>query len=132
MRTLTLIVVLILSFAAQAERTVTWTAVEDFTNLSEAIVTHSDLKDPFSVRFRNIYRADITDMVDKPDMRLWCGEIAAKNSFGAYTGFVPFLLNESGYFKLGGSDDEYGMNIIAIRAFCEDSPSWAHGRIEDQ
>lgn len=45
------------------------------------------LKDPFSARFRNVYLSDsqIGPMV--------CGELNAKNSYGAYVGFRRFFSN---------------------------------------
>lgn len=40
-------------------------------------------KDPESAKFRKL-RADA-------DLRQVCGEVNAKNSYGAYTGYAPFL-----------------------------------------
>lgn len=42
------------------------------------------LKDPESARFRN------ETVREDRDETIVCGEVNAKNSFGGYTGFVPF------------------------------------------
>lgn len=42
-------------------------------------VIRESLKDPDSAKFRNIYEV--------------CGEVNAKNSYGAYTGFKKFVIN---------------------------------------
>lgn len=67
-------------------------------------------------------------MEDKPDTYVWCGDIAAKNSHGAYGGFAPFALAKSGRFNLGGKNDKHGFNIILVRGLCGDAPNWAWGR----
>lgn len=43
-----------------------------------------DLLDPASAQFRDLY------VTQTGDARALCGEINAKNSYGAYTGFRPF------------------------------------------
>lgn len=50
----------------------------------KAAIAH-DLKDPSSARFREIvaYRTSAGDTII-------CGEVNAKNSYGAYAGFEPF------------------------------------------
>ncbi len=55
------------------------------------------LKDPESAEYRNIRRVDRSSMI--------CGEVNAKNAFGAYTGFKPFVVNGSGA-KLNFSVDD--------------------------
>lgn len=60
-----------------------------------------DFLDPDAARFRNLYL--ITDKV-----RALCGEVNAKNKFGAYTGFRPFyaLDQESGQIGTGVAPDD--------------------------
>lgn len=54
-------------------------------------------KDPSSAQWRNLYMA-------KGGMTLLCGEVNAKNSYGAYTGFKRFYSNgESTFTALEGS-----------------------------
>lgn len=47
----------------------------------------SRMKDPSSVQYRGI-----RSFVTSGNQRIICGEYNAKNSFGAYTGFEPFLV----------------------------------------
>lgn len=56
----------------------------DFNIMIEGI--KSDLKDPDSAKFRNVF---ISMYKGKPTL---CGELNAKNSFGAYTGYKRFLM----------------------------------------
>lgn len=50
-----------------------------------------NFKDPASVRYRNlaVYR-----QINGKELAL-CGEVNAKNSYGAYVGFVPFYADDS-------------------------------------
>lgn len=52
---------------------------------SVKIRTAEKLKDPESARFRNLR------IVDYKGGKLICGEVNAKNSYGGYVGFAPFL-----------------------------------------
>jgi hypothetical protein len=47
----------------------------------------SELKDPDSAKFRNIR------MQEADGAKFVCGEMNAKNSYGGYVGFTPFLTN---------------------------------------
>ncbi len=51
-----------------------------------------DMKDPNSTQFRDIkqYKYGTFDVV--------CGEVNAKNSYGAYTGFKPFVVIDKAPF----------------------------------
>lgn len=57
----------------------------DEKKLREALEDH--LKDSESARFRGFRQS-------KPENGVWtlCGEVNAKNSYGAYSGFEPFLV----------------------------------------
>lgn len=49
---------------------------------------HSELKDPSSVQIRKL-------MVETDEKCVrWCGEINAKNSYGAYVGFYPLFVGK--------------------------------------
>lgn len=48
-----------------------------------------DLKDPSSAQFRNVR------LVSYSDGRVVCGEINAKNSYGAYVGFSAFMATDT-------------------------------------
>jgi hypothetical protein len=80
------------------------------------------MKDPGSVQFR--------DIASYSDQKLVCGEVNAKNSFGAYTGFVRFYV-DNGRTHL--SDDPNGpyptydeMCLAAARG--EIAPSEAYAK----
>lgn len=59
------------------------------------------MKDPWSVRFR--------DVSVSPKLKSYvCGEVNAKNSFGAYEGFMPFMFNaENGDVIFVNPKDDY-------------------------
>jgi hypothetical protein len=44
------------------------------------------LKDPASAQYRNL------GIGDAPGTASWCGEVNARNGFGGYAGFKPFLI----------------------------------------
>jgi len=70
---------------------------EDDGDLKAAFAA-SALKDPSSVQLRNVQAND----------RVICGEYNSKNSYGAYSGYQPFVFNR--LIKdlwLGDSDNEY-------------------------
>jgi hypothetical protein len=63
--------------------------------LRQLIAEHSELKDPFSAQFRNVYAREVRG--DKEGDRvkhIYCGELNAKNGFGAYTGWSKFLAHD--------------------------------------
>lgn len=66
---------------------------------TKALITR-DLKDPASAQFRELTMVDAGMMV-------LCGEINAKNSYGAYVGFKRFYSASMGDLKAieGGKDD---------------------------
>ena len=51
-----------------------------------------DLKDPGSAQFRNIRGIQATAETGKSATYI-CGEVNARNSFGGYVGFTPFVYN---------------------------------------
>lgn len=60
-----------------------------------------NFKDPASVRYRNlaVYR-----QINGKELAL-CGEVNAKNSYGAYVGFVPFYADDS-YSNMPENDQD--------------------------
>lgn len=64
----------------------------------------SVMKDPESVKFRNVKYIKGNDDNDYV-IGTVCGEYNAKNGYGAYTGYKPFLINLSmkskGFFSKG-------------------------------
>ena len=70
-------------------------------SIQDAKKTIADsLKDPDSVKFRNVKKSDRTGAV--------CGEFNAKNSFGAYVGFSPFGVTADG--TVMDAPDTEGLN----------------------
>lgn len=68
---------------AQTEADTSWLVSKAKTNLTE------DLKDPGSAQFRGLYLAE------SGPLYVLCGEINAKNGFGAYVGFRQFFATDS-------------------------------------
>lgn len=52
-------------------------------------IAAAELKDPDSAKFRNLFVSKYEDEL------VLCGEMNAKNSFGAYTGYKPFMTAKS-------------------------------------
>lgn len=50
----------------------------------------NDMKDPESARFKNVR------LVPYSTGKVFCGEVNAKNSYGGYIGFMPFVAGISG------------------------------------
>ena len=83
---------------------------EDDSDLKAAFAA-SALKDPSSVQLRNVQAN--TDVI--------CGEYNSKNSYGAYSGFEPFVFQRSiKDLWLGDSDNTYSHS-----AFWKDCPNAA-------
>jgi hypothetical protein len=70
----------------------------------------TELKDPYSTQFRDLREQQTAGM------RLICGKVNAKNSYGAYTGFKPFAITPDNVLVAAGADPvvatAYG-NVIA-------------------
>lgn len=87
----------------------------------------ANLKDPFSVQYRNVRVAfdvaarDVwTDLPFGDKITFVCGEYNAKNAFGAYTGFHPFQW-DSGKAKVWKTDLEAMREFVdpAIKQNCD-------------
>ena len=84
------------------------------------MINHTRLKDPFSVRFRNTYLKVATHTSGEV-VRVFCGELAAKNSHGAYTGFNRFFVFGTGQMFTIVEDD---VSVIFFENACKDSPGF--------
>lgn len=71
-----------------------------FVAKAKAALTR-DFKDPMAAQYRNlaVYRS-----INGKDIVL-CGEVNAKNSYGAYVGFAPFYADENSATLKSGPDD---------------------------
>jgi hypothetical protein len=77
----------------------------------KAAFAASALKDPSSVQFRNV----------KANSEVICGEYNSKNSYGAYSGFEPFVFKRSiNDLWLGDGDNSYSSS-----AFWKECPNAA-------
>lgn len=64
-----------------------------------------DLKDPESARFRNVFTKE-NKKEDGSISYLVCGEINAKNSYGAYVGYKPFYYSDGWGERLSSDNQE--------------------------
>lgn len=72
-----------------------------------ALATHSimaQVKDPDSVQVRALYVANVMPAGDRE--RILCGEFNAKNSYGGYVGFGPFV----GYIRYSANGQIAAVN----------------------
>lgn len=64
-----------------------------------------DMKDPDSTKFRNVIYTKKDEKEDGSMSGVVCGEVNSKNSFGAYSGFSPFVvvvtMKSKGVFSSG-------------------------------
>lgn len=68
-----------------------------------------DLLDPQSAQFRNFYAVSSGNGHDYV-----CGQINAKNSYGAYTGFKAFYVDSIGNVQLDTPDNKLGDIVPSI------------------
>lgn len=66
------------------------------------------LKDPDSAQFRNVHIG-----IDILGNKKVCGEINAKNAFGGYTGFTPFVFHGRAAILSGPPQDQLDYFSIA-------------------
>lgn len=97
-----LIVVLAFSIAQGCRPT----KVDHEQRIPGLISDHSELLDPFSAQFRGLRYEGFKSTGWEAET--WCGEINAKNSFGAYTGWQFFRLERR---KSGNADPEVDFKI---------------------
>lgn len=94
----------------------TWEPLKDETELRKVFVEKSNLKDPFSVQFRNV-------KVNTTPMTIWCGEVNAKNSYGAYSGWNLFFASDHGKESSVNIDQEIAHEgfLIVMGLYCKGS-----------
>ncbi|MHC9086261.1 hypothetical protein ACYX7E_14715 [Luteimonas sp. RIT-PG2_3] len=79
-----------------------------------AAVTEN-FKDPASAQFRRLELVSGPDSPQKnPGEGIYCGEVNAKNSLGAYVGFMPFMaaILGDGAFAIKVAEDTDGVTIV--------------------
>lgn len=100
-----------------------WAPLSDESRLRKIIIDYSELKDPFSVQFRSTKVR--TARASKGQMyTVWCGELNAKNSIGAYSGWRKFYVLEGLQEKpsvgiVSGATAEF--TLIGFESFCNGS-----------
>ena len=128
MRKLVLIVVFLATQAANAELThITegWVTVEksEYPIIQQAFIEESNLIDPFSAQFRNVYAKEVKGTIDGVSVTNYCGEINSKNRMGGYVGWSFFYINvisDNGINAIGvlGSQSGYDPSEIMYDLFC--------------
>jgi len=108
---------------AAAEGAQPFKAVGTEDPLRKLFVEHSELKDPFSLQFRNLYSREIkgskTGDISK---HIYCGEVNAKNEFGAYTGWSLFYVTDMTDKPVVSIESDAGGPSL-YDLLCKDSPS---------
>lgn len=72
----------------------------------------SQLKDPYSAQFENIYIGKTEN-----NLPVVCGEVNAKNSYGAYVGRKKFYYFETSDKPMLGMESELAFNVLH-EVFC--------------
>lgn len=92
---------------------VTGAAKEKLISEAKAAISE-DFKDPSSAQFRNIWIAYEPEI----DASTVCGEVNAKNSFGAYVGFAPFTYRIKALKGIKDGSDSYQATMVDL--FCSE------------
>jgi hypothetical protein len=82
----------------------------EITRAEQAIA--KDFLDPASAQFRNVR---LVDKVKGDDVV--CGEVNAKNSYGAYVGFRKFYYSATAKYTEQGANDGIGRELIGYRCY---------------
>jgi hypothetical protein len=78
------------------------------------------LKDAGSAQFKNVRARNVTNLRGEP-MAVVCGEVNAKNSFGGYVGFAPWIyLASTGSAHVLGADQDI-VTATMLQNFCNES-----------
>lgn len=92
---------------------VTGAAKDRLINEAKAAISE-DFKDPSSAQFRNIW-ITYEPEIDKSTV---CGEVNAKNSFGAYVGFAPFTYRTKDLKAIKDVSDSFQATMVDL--FCSE------------
>lgn len=96
-------------------------AIEDDGAVRKIAEENSDLKDPFSAQFRNLSVQTIHLKGPPKEISLiYCGEVNAKNSMGAYSGWAPFYatsIKKQFYISRKANDFYY-------KLYCKDAQNF--------
>lgn len=71
----------------------------------------AQMRDPSSVSFRNLVIVHVAGGAKTWENSAVCGEVNARNGFGGYTGFVPFIAADT--FSTTPSDQSFGALFAA-------------------
>lgn len=86
----TMLLILVACAPALTEKSTFAPSEEQLASAKSAVVY--DLKDPSSAQFRNMRGIQAKAETGKSATYI-CGEVNARNSFGGYVGFTPFIYN---------------------------------------
>lgn len=71
----------------------------------------AQMRDPSSVSFRNLVIVHVAGSAKTWENSAVCGEVNARNGFGGFTGFVPFIAADT--FSTTPSDQSFGALFAA-------------------
>lgn len=105
----------------------------NYEALRKILVDHSELRDPFTVQFRNVYVREnpwrvYTRRGRGPkcgEYKDYCGELNAKNGFGAYSGWSRFYAQENPLAlpsKPAPMYLSFADESLIFSIFCKDAP----------
>ena len=105
-----------------------WETLNDEAELRKIFVEKSRLKDPFSIQFRKVQVGDITDLTATEETRglrrIWCGEVNAKNLYGAYAGWNFFFASDfegKTSVTIDDSNSVHEAFFLVMRLYCKGS-----------
>lgn len=86
-----------------------------------------EFKDPTSAQLRKIELMDGRN-ASKPGEGIYCGEVNAKNSYGAYTGFMPFIAAVLGDEALAINVAQDQDSVVVVRELCRRAKAGEFGQ----
>ena len=111
-RLVLLLLVLILSGCGEEGKKYTFSDYE-FKDKTERLISLM-LKDPSSAKFEELYVIQHNRLNDTPSPVMVCGEVNAKNAFGAYAGKKYFFVQ---YSKNNGNNNDYDVESALVDGF---------------
>jgi hypothetical protein len=92
--------------------------VENLSIATAKAAVSRKMKDPSSTQFREL------TLYDHNGIMIVCGEVNAKNSYGAYDGYFPFVSVDGAVFTADSTDDPHVLSAFegAHAMFCSGQP----------
>jgi hypothetical protein len=113
---------MVATIPARAQDLPPFSPVTDEAPLRKLLIDFSELKDPFSAQFRMM---EVRTIVNESGStaNVWCGQLNAKNSNGAYAGWSDFVVLETGKKPIINVSDGVtaAVSDIVINHLCKDA-----------